>query len=253
MSQMRWGSAPRKFLQILALSSVVVAPIAPAAHAATAVDAAATPSTVAPSAELARPAGVPSEAELVALLRATLAKVDYGDKTGDYHGLYAQLTPQVQKVVDLPRLASALEGFRKLRVDMGAVARTEPLYDRPPELTPDGSLLLRGSFPTNPREIRFDFEFVRTAAEWRIQALNLDTPGTAVPSASRGTAAGPQTAAAPQAAAPQAAAPQPTAPQTLAPETAAASAAQPHAVRKVAVVESPFLDRSTDPPTASKW
>ncbi len=243
MSQMHWGSTPGRIVRILAPSTLAVALIALAGHAAAAAnEAAATPSTVATNTDLGRSAGMPSETELVALLRATLAKVDYGNKTGDYHGLYAELAPQVQKVVDLPRLASALEGFRKLRVDMGGVARTAPLYDRPPQVTPDGVLLLRGTFPTSPREIRFDFEFARTEAEWRIQALNLDTPGTATPpTASRGTAA-----------APQAAAPQPGAPQAATAQTAAAPAAPPRRIaRKVS--DSPFLDRSTDPPTATKW
>ncbi len=239
MSQMHWGSTPRRIARILAPGTLAAALIALAGHvaAAAAANEAATPSASATNTDSARSAGMPSETELVALLRATLAKVDYGNKTGDYHGLYAQLTPQVQKVVDLPRLASALEGFRKLRVDMGDVARTAPLYDRPPQVTPDGVLLLRGSFPTSPREIRFDFEFARTEAEWRIQALNLDTPGTATPPpASRGTAAPPQAAA----------------PQAATAQTAAAPAAPPPRIaRKVS--DSPFLDRSTDPPTATKW
>jgi hypothetical protein len=167
---------------------------------------------------------VPGDAELVALLRTTLEKVDYGNKTGDYHSLYGELTPQVQKVVDLPKLAAALEGFRKLKVDMTAVSRTEPQYEHPPQLTPDGFLLVRGTFPTSPREIRFDFGFTRADGQWRIQALNLDTPGNGTLAAS-GPAAPP--------AAPVSAPPPPPPPR--------------------ARIDSPFLDASTDPPTATKW
>jgi hypothetical protein len=199
-----------------------------AGPSAAAVDAAAiSQSDAGQGAGLAHPTGVPSDAELIALLRATLEKVDYGNKTGDYHSLHAELTPQVQKVVDVTRLASALEGFRKLHVDMSAVDHTAPLYERAPEVTPNGLLSLRGAFPTSPREIRFDFGFVRTDGQWRIQALNLDTPGTATPNTT------------------------PTAPQTAAPQIAAAPPGRPRVIRKA--VDSPFLDTSTDPPTATKW
>jgi len=224
-TRMHWGSAPRRLAPGLASGVIAVALAAPALHAAAAVNDAAAQSDATSRAALAHTA-VPSDPELVALLRATLEKVDYGNKTGDYHYLHAELTPQVQKVVDVPRLAAALEGFRKLQVDMGAVARTEPMYERPPQVTPDGLLLLRGTFPTRPREIRFDFGFLRTEGEWRIQALNLDTPGgTNLAAAPAGGAAAAQAVSA----------------------TAARTRMRPKPV------DSPFLDVSTDPPTATKW
>jgi hypothetical protein len=228
MRRIECGSTPGVLVRAVVASGIIAAAFStPTTHAAAAVNDAAAQPDAAPRDALTRSAGVPSEPELVALLRTTLEKVDYGNKTGDYHYLHAELTPQVQKVVDEPRLAAALEGFRKLRVDMDAVARTEPLYERPPEVTPDGLLLLRGTFPTTPREIRFDFGFMRTEGRWRIQALNLDTPGSAALSgAPAGAAAAPQVAA-------------------------AAPAVRHRVLRKP--VDSPFLDPSTDPPTATKW
>jgi len=181
----------------------------------------------------AHTSSMPNDAETVALLRNTLAKVDQGNKSGDYHALYAELTPQVQKVVDPPKLASALEGFRKLRVDMSPIANVAPLYERPPALTPDGVLLLRGTFPTRPREIRFDFGFTQVDHQWRIQALNLDTPGSPPPVAASPSAPIPMPASAPV------------------PQVASAPAPLPRAMRKAA--DSPYLDTSTDPPTATKW
>ncbi|MEJ0005123.1 MAG: hypothetical protein WDM77_01710 [Steroidobacteraceae bacterium] len=212
------GFAVHRFVQqAIAVGAIALGLTVPVAHAAVTNSEAGTSLVVAPNGVVTN---VPNDAELVALLRATLEKVDYGNKTGDYHTLYGELTPQVQKVVDLPKLSAALEGFRKLRVDMGPVTRTIPLYEHPPQVSPDGLLLLRGTFPTSPREIRFDFGFARIDDQWRIQALTVDTSGV---------------------------------PGSAAPASAGAVQPAPRQRFTRKPVDSPFLDPSTDPPTATKW
>jgi hypothetical protein len=201
-----------------------------------------------PDAALSSGAGiasdVPSGEQLANLLHTTLAQVDHGNKTGDYAGLYTLLTPQVQQKVDVQKLANAMAGFRKLNVDMEQAQKILPRYDQMPQLTTEGMLTLRGTFPTQPRVIRFDLSYVRIGDSWRLQVLNLDTPPAQV------AAAAPVPARAEGSPAAATQAPPPAAPQ--APPSAPAAAGQGGARPSVSI-NSPFLDTSTDPPTASKW
>ncbi len=202
--------------------------------------------------------GMPSRTEITKLLHSTLDTIDYANKTGSYIGVYALLTPEVQKKVDLPKLAQVLAGFRQLELDLAPIQRMKPSFERPPQLSEDGVLTLRGSFPMEPRVVRFDLGYRKVDNLWRIEALNLDTPP--VPGAT--AAAGPGTvenptpvqqlnslppaeAQTPPAAVPAVAAP--AAPTPAAPPPPQATPGRPP------VVNSPYLDTSTDPPTTSKW
>jgi hypothetical protein len=196
----------------------------------------------------ASPADMPTTEQLTFMLRNTLSRVDYGNKTGDYHALYAALTPQVQQKVDVQKLADAMSGFRELKVDMAPALKIQPHYDRPPEMGTDGLLTMRGALGTQPRPIRFDLAYLRIAGDWRVQVLNLDTPP------GQNAADAPKTANAQSAESSTKVAQAPTTQTPMSPaEPASAPAPTPVLPQRPAVAISPYLDPSTDPPTASKW
>lgn len=203
------------------------------------------PSNAGAAPEAGKPLEMPSSEQLAYILRNTLERVDYGNKTGNYQGLYAVLTPQVQQKVDLQKLADAMGGFRKLNVDMAPVQKIEPQYDRPPQLSPEGLLTLHGGFSMQPRPIRFDLSYVRSDGAWRLQVLNLDAPPIQ-PVAAAGKTPPPQPS-------PQATGAQPTLQVAQAPASTASPPAATQGAPKPAASISPYLDTSTDPPTASKW
>lgn len=119
---------------------------------------------------------VPAAAGLVDLLRSTLLMVNNGNQTGDYSQLYANLTPPVQKNVDVDRLSQALAGFRKEKIDMSAIAIVNPEFTKEPELDADGVLNISGYFPTEPRMVIFSIGYRKLNDKWLVEAIDLNTP-----------------------------------------------------------------------------
>jgi hypothetical protein len=213
---------------------------------------ASTPQPNATPADAAKPHAMPSAEQLTYLLRNTLKRVDVGNKTGNYEGLYAVLSPQVQQKVDLQKLADAMGGFRRLNVDMAPVQNIDPQYDRPPQLSAEGLLTLHGGFAMQPRPIRFDLSYVQSDEGWRLQVLNLDAPAVPPP-ATAGKTPLPQPSAQPTGATSGAAGAAPTTQVAQAPAAENSVPGTTPAAPKPAATVSPYLDTSTDPPTASKW
>lgn len=121
---------------------------------------------------------MPAAAGLVDLLRSTLLMVNTGNKTGDYSLLYSNLTPPVQKNVDVDQLAKALTGFREEKLDMSAVSVVHPQFSKPPEIDANGVLNLNGYFPTQPRILKFNLGYRKLNGSWRLEAIDLDAPAS---------------------------------------------------------------------------
>jgi hypothetical protein len=124
---------------------------------------------------------VPASSGLVDLLRTTLLMVNAGNQSGDYSVLYANLTPPVQKNLDVNRLSEALAGFREEKIDMSAVSVVNPQYIKSPEIDANGVLNLIGYFPTHPRMVRFSVGYRKLDGKWLVEAIDLDAPSKTEP------------------------------------------------------------------------
>jgi hypothetical protein len=128
---------------------------------------------------------MPASAGLVDLVRGTLLMVNAGNQTGDYSVLYANLTPPVQKNVDVNLLAQALAGFREEKVDMSAVSMMSPQFVKPPEIDTNGRLSLNGYFPMQKGVLRFNLGYRNLNGHWRLEAIDLDAADGTESTASR--------------------------------------------------------------------
>lgn len=163
----------------------------------------------------------------VGVLRSTVMAANQGNLSGDYSQLYAQLSSSVQSKVRPDQLAQALKGFRDRSIDLSDVANLDPVLFRAPWEDAQGLTNLTGYFPTKPLAVRFVMALRQMAEGWRIEVLNLDTPS-----------------------------PEELAAALKNSQASASVSKQPRLNAKGAsanAFESPHLDWSTDPPTASKW
>lgn len=176
------------------------------------------------------PVNAPTSASpnpFVGVLRATVLAANQGNLSGDYSQLYALLSPSVRSKVRPDQLAQALKGFRDRSIDLSAVANLDPVLFRAPWEDAQGLTNLTGYFPTKPLAVRFVVALRQMAEGRRVEVLNLDTP-----SAEELVAALKNLQA--------------SATVSKQPRLDAEGA-------KPSAFESPHLDWSTDPPTASKW
>ena len=48
-----------------------------------------------------------------------------------------------------------------------------PTYEQPPYVDPEGKLILRGFFPTEPSRVPFEMDFVSGEGEWKLIRINV--------------------------------------------------------------------------------
>ncbi|WEN42132.1 hypothetical protein CKCBHOJB_01717 [Thauera sp. GDN1] len=119
---------------------------------------------------------IPAAGELTAIVRTTLRKLNRNNKTNHYEELHEHLTPQMQLSVTPQKLSEAFSGFRRNGLDMSGVAQIEPQFLRQPTINEEGTLLLNGVFPMQPRVVHFNLGYRRVDGVWMLQAFQIDTP-----------------------------------------------------------------------------
>lgn len=119
---------------------------------------------------------IPAAGELTAIVRKTLRKLNRNNKTNHYEELHEHLTPQMQLSVTPQKLSEAFSGFRRNGLDMSGVAQIEPQFLRQPTINEEGTLLLNGVFPMQPRVVHFNLGYRRVDGVWMLQAFQIDTP-----------------------------------------------------------------------------
>lgn len=131
-----------------------------------------------PSRSVARKATqpIPPSGELNAIVRTTLRKLNRNNKANLYEELHEHLTPEMQLSVTPQKLGEAFSGFRRSGLDLSGVAQIEPQFLRQPTINEEGTLLLNGVFPMQPRVVHFNLGYRKVDGVWMLQAFQIDTP-----------------------------------------------------------------------------
>ena len=116
---------------------------------------------------------VPSERALEALVKATLLTFNDANVTGNYEVFHAKLAKPFREQFSVERLARRFEEFNKNHIDFDIVAALKPAYDPAPTVDDDGRLLVKGHFPTEPRQVYFDLKFIPSDGEWKLIGINV--------------------------------------------------------------------------------
>ncbi|MBI2740284.1 MAG: hypothetical protein HYX38_27525 [Rhodospirillales bacterium] len=126
------------------------------------------------TASLAQAQGkVPSERALEALVKATLLSFNDANVTGNYEVFHAKLSKPFREQFPVERLAQRFQEFNKKHIDFDIIAALKPAYDPAPAVDDDGRLLVKGHFPTEPRQVYFDLKFIPSDGEWKLIGINV--------------------------------------------------------------------------------
>lgn len=168
---------------------------------------------------------VPPSGELNSIIRTTLRKLNRNNKVNHYEELHEHLTPQLQLSITPQKLSDAFSGFRKNGLDLSGITQLEPQFLKPPSVDDEGTLLLNGIFPMQPRIVHFNLGYRRVDGVWMLHAFQVDTPTEAEWQAAQ-----------------------------TAKRRAQMASERGGANGTARTAESaPALDMSTDPPTALRW
>jgi hypothetical protein len=116
---------------------------------------------------------VPSEGPLEALVKVSLLSFNDANVTGNYEVFHAKLSKPFRDQYPPEKLERTFREFAKKHVDFDIIAALKPVYDPAPRLDDNGSLLVKGYFPTEPKRVYFDLGFIPSDGEWKLFKINV--------------------------------------------------------------------------------
>jgi hypothetical protein len=116
---------------------------------------------------------VPPPKPLEALVKATLMSLNDANLTGDYRVFHARLSGPFRQQYTPERLKQSFREFHDKNVDLEIVCAMSPVWEQPPFVDPQGKLVLRGMFPTEPTRVSFEMDFVAWDGDWRLTQIKV--------------------------------------------------------------------------------
>jgi len=116
---------------------------------------------------------VPAPKPLEALVKATLMTLNDANLTGDYRVFHARLSGPFRQQFTPERLKQSFREFSDKNVDIDIVCALAPVWEQPPFVDPEGKLVLRGLFPTEPTRVSFEMDFVAWDGDWKLIRINV--------------------------------------------------------------------------------
>jgi len=117
---------------------------------------------------------VPSPRALEALVKVSLLSLNDASVTGNYTVFHAKLSKPFRDKYSPEQLAEIFKSFADKHVDYDIVAAFTPIYDPAPVVDDKGKLLVKGFFPTDPRQVHFDLEFIPSDGEWKLLGVSVN-------------------------------------------------------------------------------
>jgi len=109
------------------------------------------------------------------LVKATLMTFNDANVTGIYDVLLAKGAVLFRDQFTAQKLAAAFKDFRDKHMNIGRIVEgMEITFTNPGEINDDGVLLLRGTFPTEPKTLSFALKFLRSEGEWKPLGIKVD-------------------------------------------------------------------------------
>lgn len=116
---------------------------------------------------------VPSPRPLEALVKSSLLSFNDANVTGNYAVFHAKLSKPFRLDFPPEKLREAFTDFMEKRIDLDIVSAMPPLYAQTPALDPDGKLLLKGHFATEPTRVSFELDFIPSDGEWKLLRIHV--------------------------------------------------------------------------------
>jgi hypothetical protein len=116
---------------------------------------------------------VPAARPLEALVKSSLLTFNDANVTGNYTVLHARISKPFAQKFPPDKLKEAFKDFNEKSIDIDVVSAMTPVYDEPPLVDPDGKLLLKGHFATEPTRVKFELDFIPSDGEWKLIRLHV--------------------------------------------------------------------------------
>lgn len=118
---------------------------------------------------------IPADADLVGLIRGSVAALNQANITGDYAVLRDLGSPGFREANSATTLAESFAGLRARAIDLAPAAVIDPRLYRPAAIDAQGYLRLTGYFPSAPEQVNFDLAYAFHDGAWRLFGIGVNT------------------------------------------------------------------------------
>jgi hypothetical protein len=122
----------------------------------------------------ATPAGPPTEQQARALVLDTLLRFNEAVQIRFFGPFYQQVSVAWQNQTSPEDLQRAFAAFIENRISFGSLARAEPVFTTPVEISPEGLLSLNGDCGTETYTVRFSMRYLHERGKWRLFGIDLN-------------------------------------------------------------------------------
>jgi hypothetical protein len=125
---------------------------------------------------------VPPEAELRQLVRETLLRFNDAIATKSFDAFYDSVSvawqtgrlTQGQNQLTKGQLQRAFQSFIDQQVNIGGIAKVEPIWEAPVSVGSDGLLVATGHYPTEPYRVYFALKFIYELPNWKLFGIDVN-------------------------------------------------------------------------------
>jgi hypothetical protein len=117
---------------------------------------------------------VPPDRELKTLVRDSLLAFNDAVQEKNFAGFYKhEMAAMFRGQMSLEKFSAAFQPFLEKSFDISNIAKSEPVFDDPPEIDKDGVLALNGSYPTRPKKVTFKLKYVQEKSAWKLLGIHV--------------------------------------------------------------------------------
>lgn len=117
---------------------------------------------------------LPSEAQSQKIVSDTTLEFAHAVQAKDLSLFRDQTTQEFQQRFSHEQFNQAFGGYIEQNINLLPVAKFKPVFAPAPFLAKDGTLMLKGYFPTRPSEVHFDYSYIWRDGRWKIVGITLN-------------------------------------------------------------------------------
>jgi len=122
------------------------------------------------------PKSIPSENELNAMVLETLLAFNKGVKEKSFVALREQGSSAFHEALSAEKLLESFKGFVDKDVDISPIEKVPLVFENPPVIDSEGVLILKGYYPTKPKQVVFGLKYALESSGWKLHGLDINIP-----------------------------------------------------------------------------
>ncbi|MCB0330028.1 MAG: hypothetical protein KDD70_10200 [Bdellovibrionales bacterium] len=120
---------------------------------------------------------LPGEPVQITLVQGAMNAFGESVNEKDMSKFHSYISQLWQSQFNIEKLDEAYKGLYEMDGDLTKVSKLPPVFSEPAKLTDQGVMQISGFFPTKPKQVNFEQQFVREGTQWKLLGFNIRITG----------------------------------------------------------------------------